>query len=207
MNLIIFRLDNYLIANKMNATEVENCIAELNAGNESVLDNLFPVVYEELRRNAHYLRSNFRGIDTLNTTALVHEAYMKLAKADLSKLENKSHFYHLASKALRQIIINACEQKKTQKRGDGAVHLHIDDLEESLSFDDSTQKIILKIEEVLTELEEKEPAYGKLVEYRFFAGLSIEETAHTMGLSASSVKRKWSMIRTLLHSELNLVSI
>ena len=99
----------------MSVENVQSLINRVNSGEVEALDELFPVVYDELRRSAHKIRIGFHNQDTLNTTALVHEAYLKLSKADLSKLSNKSHFHHLASKAIRQILINACDKKRTKK--------------------------------------------------------------------------------------------
>ncbi len=187
----------------MGDLELEALIHRINEGDQKALDELFPVVYDELRKNAHHLRFKFRQQETLNTTALVHEAYLKLSKADLSKLQNKDHFYNLASKAIRQILVNACLRKQTDKRGNQPSHLKIDDLEEQLRFSEETGSAILKIHEALEVLEKKEPIYGKIVECRFFAGLSIEETAKIMGKSPSTVKRSWSMAKTWLHMQLS----
>lgn len=178
-------------------------IDKINNGDQESLDKLFPIVYEELRKNAHHLRLKFHQQETLNTTALVHEAYLKLSKADLSKLQNKKHFYNLATKAIRQILVNACLKKKTDKRGNQTRHLKIDDLEEQLSFSEETRETILKIQEALEILETKQPTHGKIVEYRFFAGLSIDETAEALGKSPSTVKRSWNMAKSWLHMQLS----
>jgi len=187
----------------MGKVELDLMIARINDGDQKALDELFPVVYDELRKNAHHLRFKFRQQETLNTTALVHEAYLKLSKADLSKLQSKEHFYNLASRAIRQILVNACLKKQTEKRGNQPNHLKIDDLEEQLRFSEETGSAILKIHEALEVLEKKEPTYGKIVECRFFAGLSIDETARILGTSPSTVKRSWSMAKTWLHMQLS----
>lgn len=186
----------------MTAEKIASLIDRVNQGDKAALDELFPVVYDELRKNAHKIRLGFHNQDTLNTTALVHEAYLKLKKADLSLLEDKSHFYHLASKAIRQIMINACEKKGTKRRGENASHVMLDDLEESIAFTEDTANALRSIEESLKALEQKEPIYGKVVECRFFAGLTIEETAKVVGTSPSTVKRSWQMARTWLYTKL-----
>ncbi len=186
--------------------EINRVIDRVNQGDQQALESLFPIVYEELRRNAHHLRLTFHQQDTLNTTALVHEAYLKLSKADLSKLQNKEHFYNLASKAIRQILVNACLKKQTAKRGSQTKLLKIDDIEEQVCFNEDTRTSILKIQEALKVLEQKEPTYGKIVECRFFAGLSIDETAKIVGTSPSTVKRSWNMAKSWLHSQLSVTS-
>lgn len=187
----------------MSKAEIDDLIDKINQGDQESLDKLFPVVYEELRKNAHYLRLKFSKQETLNTTALVHEAYLKLSKADLSRLQNKEHFYNLATKAIRQILVNACLKKKTDKRGNQTNHLKIDDLEEQLNFSEETRSAILKVQEALEILEKKQPAHGKIVECRFFAGLTIDETAEVLGKSPSTVKRSWSMAKSWLHVQLS----
>jgi len=187
----------------MNEEEIQDLINRVNKGDNNALDELFPVVYEELRKSAHRIRVGFRNQDTLNTTALVHEAYLKLSKADLGQLNNKSHFYYMASKAIRQILINACKKKETKKRGQNQSHLPIEDLEESLVFSDKTVKNLVQIDELLKTLENKQPILGKIVECRFFAGLTIEETAKVVGTSPSTVKRSWHMAKTWLHTKLS----
>ncbi len=184
-------------------TELNKIIERINAGDQQALDHLFPLVYQELRQSAHLIRIRFRNQDTLNTTALVHEAYLKLSKADLSQLENKAHFLNLASKAIRQILVNACQSKGTQKRSGEKVQ--IDDLEEQLQLSDESKSIILQIQDALNVLEQKQPDYTKIVECRFFAGLSIEETASVVGTSPSTVKRQWSMAKTWLHQQITAV--
>lgn len=187
----------------MSKAEIDDLIDRINQGDQESLDKLFPVVYEELRKNAHHLRLKFSKQETLNTTALVHEAYLKLSKADLSRLQNKEHFYNLATKAIRQILVNACLKKKTDKRGNQTNHLKIDDLEEQLNFSEETRSAILKVQEALEVLEKKQPAHGKIVECRFFAGLTIDETAEVLGKSPSTVKRSWSMAKSWLHVQLS----
>ncbi|MEM7551523.1 MAG: ECF-type sigma factor [Bacteroidota bacterium] len=187
----------------MTAESIEEIIQRINKGDGKALDELFPVVYDELRRSARKVRLRFHNQETLNTTALVHEAYLKLSKADLSQLENKNHFYHLASRAIRQILVNACEKKGTKRRGENQSHLPIEDLEESLNFSEKTSTALKNVDELLKVLESKQPIYGKIVECRFFAGLSIEETANIVGTSPSTVKRSWNMARTWLHAKLS----
>lgn len=187
----------------MEAVSVQDLIERLNRGDKSALDELFPFVYEELRSSAHRIRIGFRNQDTLNTTALVHEAYLKLSKADLSQLDNKSHFYFLASRAIRQILLNACEKKGTQRRGKNHSLLPLEELEESIVFSEPMADRLRDIDDLLKSLESKQPTYGKIVECRFFAGLTIEETAKVVGTSPSTVKRSWHMARTWLHTKLS----
>ena len=188
-------------------TDISKIIDTINNGDLSALDSLFPIVYEELRRNAHFLRLRTNKQDTLNTTALVHEAYIKLSKADLSGLNDKNHFFRLASKAMRQILINACTNKNTEKRGGDSTHLKIHDLEEQIVFDNKISSEIICINEALKILEKKQPDHGKLVEYRFFSGLSIDDTAKVLNTSPSTVKRNWAMVKTWLYSQINTMNM
>ncbi|MEM6642548.1 MAG: ECF-type sigma factor [Bacteroidota bacterium] len=187
----------------MKEVGVQDLIERINKGDRGALDELFPFVYEELRKSAHRIRIGFRNQDTLNTTALVHEAYLKLSKADLSQLDDKSHFYFLASRAIRQILLNACEKKGAKRRGENQSFLPIEDVEDSLVFSDQMADQLQGIDELLRSLESKQPTYGKIVECRFFAGLTIEETAKVVGASPSTVKRSWHMARTWLHTKLS----
>lgn len=186
-------------------TELNRLIERINAGDQQALDHLFPIVYQELRQSAHLIRMRFRNQDTLNTTALVHEAYLKLSQADLSKLENKGHFFNLAAKAIRQILVNACQKQGTKKRNGEKVQ--IDDLEEQLYLSEESKSAILQIQDALNLLEQKQPDYTKIVECRFFAGLSIEETASVVGASPSTVKRQWSMAKTWLHHQMTAIPV
>ncbi len=190
----------------VNETELQKIIEKINQGDQKSLDNLFPIVYQELRKSAHLIRMRFHNENTLNTTALVHEAYLKLSQADLSQLEDKNHFFNLAAKAIRQILVNASQKKKTLKRSGGHQY-HIDDLEEQLQLSEESKTAILSIQEALLRLERKQPTYTKIVECRFFAGLSIEETADIIGTSPSTVKRQWTMAKTWLHHQINAVAV
>lgn len=190
----------------VNETELQKIIEKINQGDQKSLDNLFPIVYQELRKSAHLIRMRFHNENTLNTTALVHEAYLKLSQADLSQLEDKNHFFNLAAKAIRQILVNASQKKQTLKRSGGHQY-HIDDLEEQLQLSEDSKTAILSIQEALFRLERKQPTYTKIVECRFFAGLSIEETADIIGTSPSTVKRQWTMAKTWLHHQINAVAV
>ncbi|WP_421875941.1 ECF-type sigma factor [Marinoscillum sp.] len=181
--------------------ELQKTIERINQGDQKALDHLFPIVYQELRKSAHLIRLRFNQQDTLNTTALVHEAYLKLSQANLSTLENKNHFLNLAAKAIRQILVNACQKRSAQKRPQGSRY-QIEDLEEQLMLSEESKSAILSIQEALSRLEIKQPTYTKIVECRFFAGLSIEETASIIGSSPSTVKRQWNIAKTWLHQQL-----
>ena len=186
--------------------ELQKIIDKINQGDQKALDHLFPIVYQELRKSAHLIRMRFHNEDTLNTTALVHEAYLKLSQADLSELKDKSHFFNLAAKAIRQILVNASQKKKTIKRS-GGHRYQIDDLEEQIELSDESKDAILSIQEALVRLEKRQPTYTKIVECRFFAGLSIEETANIIGTSPSTVKRQWTIAKTWLHHQMNTVAV
>ncbi len=162
---------------------------------------IFPVIYKQLQVIARSIRFNFNGIETLNTTAIVHEAYIKLASKD-TPWESRAHFYSVAAKAMRQILLNAARSKSTEKRGGDTPVINIDDLEDNIVLSPAASEKLIDFDKLLVSLEEKDLLYGKIVECRFFAGLSIEETADALHVSPATVKRKWQLARDWLYISL-----
>ena len=157
-------------------------------------------VYEELHRQAHrYLRRERVG-HTLQTTALVHEVYLKLSKQDKIEYESRSHFFAIAAKLMRQILIDYARTKHRIKRGGPIDNLP---LENALTVGvGETNFDLLALDEALSRLEVKEEHLANIVELRFFSGLSVEETAEVIGISDSTVKRDWQMAKAWLQREL-----
>jgi RNA polymerase sigma factor (TIGR02999 family) len=160
------------------------------------LDALFPLAYEELRRIAHQrLRSTAHG-QTLNTTALVHEAYLRLAERTGPSVVDRAHFCALASRAMRFVLVDYARTRTAQKRGGSETHVSLDDVQiaaDERAFD------LLMLDETLDQLKAHDERLAQLVEYRFFGGLSYEEIAEVTGLSVPTVKRDWRRARSWLY--------
>jgi RNA polymerase sigma factor (TIGR02999 family) len=167
-------------------------------GDRASLDLLFDAVYGELKRLAHAQRARWQGDRTLNTTALVHEAYLKLAHHGGSAWEDRGHFYAVASRAMRQILVNYAERRMAAKRGGGA---QLVALEEVNPVAEEAAETILGLHDALARLERLDERLSRVVEYRFFAGLPIHETAKAMGLSPATVKRDWALASAWLRRE------
>jgi RNA polymerase sigma factor (TIGR02999 family) len=163
-------------------------------------DELLNLVYDELRRQAHLLLSRERGGHTLNTSALVNEAYLKLTKQDNIVWESRSQFFAIAAKLMRQVLIDYARSKQRAKRGGPQEDVP---LEQALTIGVSDADFdLLALDEALTRLAEKETQLARVVELRFFCGLEIAETAEALGVSESTVKRDWALARAWLHREL-----
>ena len=161
---------------------------------------LFNLVYDELRRQAHrFLQKERRG-HTLQTTALVHEAYLKLTNQKKAFWESRTQFFGIAATMMRRILIDYAKQKHRVKRGGAGSDLPLEDAltitVSNTSFD------LLELDEVLNRLGEKEEYLAKIVELRFFSGLDVPETAKVLNVSESKIKRDWAMAKAWLHREL-----
>jgi RNA polymerase sigma factor (TIGR02999 family) len=183
----------------MDQSNITVLLDAASSGDPKAVDELFRTVYAELRQLAHRQRKRWAGDDTLNTTVLIHEAYLKLAGADIQRFENRSHFYATASKAMRHILINYAEQRQAAKRGGGAAHVSIDDAE-PITVD--TAEELLQLESILALIERDDPRRCRIVECRVFGGMSIEETAIALGISAATVKREWQITSTQMYEKL-----
>ncbi|MCC7001034.1 MAG: sigma-70 family RNA polymerase sigma factor [Gemmatimonadaceae bacterium] len=159
-------------------------------------DDLFPVVYEELRRLAHSHRARQGAAETLNTTAVVHEAYLRLTEGGGAQFNDRAHFLAVASRAMRFVLVDHARARSTEKRGGSGRDISLD--EALLPADDRSDEL-LAIDEALTRLEAHDPRLGQLVQVRFFAGLDYGEIAETVGLSVPTVKRDWARARAWLY--------
>jgi RNA polymerase sigma factor (TIGR02999 family) len=168
-------------------------------GDRSAVDRLFSLAYDELRHLAHLIRRPDTP-STLNTTALVHEAYLKLLPGRELALEDRAHFTHIVARAMRQVIVDAVRTKSAEKRGGGTSDMT---LEESLLPGVLPTERLLDLDAALTELEQLDPRRARVVECRFFGGLSVEETAAAMGISTATVKRDWRLARAWLAQALS----
>ncbi|HKU27674.1 MAG TPA: ECF-type sigma factor [Candidatus Sulfotelmatobacter sp.] len=174
-------------------------LARWQAGDEESLRRLLPAVYDELRRLAHYHLWNERQNHTLQSTALVHEVYLRFLKVDPIRFENRDQFFALAAHLMRRILVDYARQRNAAKR-DGGVVL---ELNQNIAFRNARSVDLLALDKALDGLSRIDPQQCKVVELRFFAGLSIEETSRALGISAATVKRDWTTARIWLHKEIS----
>ncbi len=184
---------------------VSRLLKEAEDGNKEALDRLFPLIYEALRKQAHWQRQRVHGRDSMNTTALVHETYLKLIGPSRVKWTSRAHFMAVAAKAMRHILVDYAEQQSAQKRGGGAHVLPLDELTavppgEGLA--EQQADTVLALHEALQRLEKEQPLLGRIVECRFFGGMTIKETATAFDIAPATVKRKWTLARAWLYREL-----
>jgi RNA polymerase sigma-70 factor (ECF subfamily) len=185
-----------------NAGEVTQLLMAMQEGQPEAEGRLIPLVYDELRRlAASYLRRE-RPDHTLQATALVHEAYIKLADQKGS-WQNRSHFFAVAAQVMRRILVDHARAHCAQKRGSGGIKVELD---EAVLVSSAQSRELLDIDEALTRLAQIDPRQARVVELRFFAGLSVEETAHVMDLSTRTVLRDWRMAQAWLRRELSAAS-
>ncbi|MGH7560896.1 MAG: sigma-70 family RNA polymerase sigma factor [Gemmatimonadales bacterium] len=176
------------------AGEITALLAALREGDRTALDRLFPLVYGELRERAHRQLAHRRPGDTLSTTALVHEGYLKLAGSSHQSYHDRIHFFAVASRAMRQILVDYARRATAAKRDGGrAVSLEPDRI-----GDPGRSEELLALDEALDSLERLDPRLARTVELRFFGGLSVEETADVMEVSPRTVKRDWRKARAFL---------
>jgi RNA polymerase sigma factor (TIGR02999 family) len=175
----------------------------LGQGKRELVDQLMPLVYDELRTLAHQRLQFERSGHTLNTTALVHEAYIKLVNQERVVWKNRSQFMAVASQAMRRILVDYARRHKADKRGGGTPDVGLDDAPDIMS--DERADSLLALDEALTRLTDIDERQSKIVECRFFGGMSIEETARFLEISPATVKREWSIARAWLFRELREV--
>jgi RNA polymerase sigma-70 factor, ECF subfamily len=181
--------------------EITQMLIELTDGNQDVVNQILPHIYDELRRLAgSYLRRE-RADHTLQPTALVHEAYMKLIDQRQVKWQNRAHFFGIAAQVMRRILMDHARKHKATKRGGAADVLPLED--EILVVSNSRHADLVALDEALERLGELDPNKAKIVELRYFGGLSIEETAEVLGVSVPTVNRHWRFAKTWLYSELS----
>ncbi|MGQ0642835.1 MAG: ECF-type sigma factor [Gemmatimonadaceae bacterium] len=175
-------------------------LVEASGGNVDALNRLLPLVYSELRRIAHNRLRDERAGHTLSTTALVHEAYLKLVGYESVQWQSRAHFYAVSSRAMQRILVNYAEMTKAAKRGGTATHVALEDA--GLVLDDAQAEEVLVIDEALLRLRAFNSRGADVVVYRFFGGLSADEIAEVLGVSTITVHRAWAAAKTWLRREL-----
>lgn len=179
---------------------VTGLLRDASGGNREALDRLVPIVYETLRRLAHRALRKERNGHTLSTTALAHEAYLELVGLERIEWRDRSHFFAVAARAMRRILIDYAVGRKAQKRGGGVVPL---DLDRVIVASDDRIAEMLELDEALGRLESVDALAARIVECRIFVGMTIEETAAALDVSPASVKRHWNAARAWLTRELS----
>jgi RNA polymerase sigma factor (TIGR02999 family) len=193
--------------NNKPAGEVTQLLLRWRAGDEAALATLLPLVYEELRSLARRHLRHERGSHTLQRTALVHEAFLRIVDQKQVDWESRSQFYGLASQMMRRVLVDHARRRSAAKRGDGAPHVDLDAVLRN-EDDDAPLPVpepeidFAAVDDALKRLEALDPQQGRLVELRFFGGLSIRETADIIGVSPATVKREWAIARAWLQREI-----
>ena len=177
---------------------------QVSDGDQTALGKLIPLVYDELRRlAAHHLRHE-RSDHTLQATALVHEAYLHLIDQRRTEWKNRNHFFGVAAQLMRRILLMYARERNTAKRGGRLAKVSLD---EALVFSGEQTGELLILDELLTRLAAIDPQQGQIVELRFFGGLSVEETASFLSISAATVKRDWAMAKAWLAREMRAAGV
>ena len=169
-------------------------------GDRAALDALVPVVYKELHRLAHCELRKERPDHTLQSTALVHEAYFRLVGQTLPQWESRTHFFAIAAQLMRQILVDYARRHRASKRGSGACMLTLDD---AVVLPQRKDVDVVAIDDALNALAEVDPRQSRIVELRFFAGLSLQEISEVMGIATATVQRDWTAARAWLYREIS----
>jgi RNA polymerase sigma factor (TIGR02999 family) len=188
---------------KPSSIDMTLLLKEVSRGNQEALAELIPTVYDELRRlAAHYLRRE-RSDHTLQATALVHEAYLHLVDQRQVDWKNRNHFFGVAAHLMRRVLLMHAREHRAAKRGGGSAR-HIS-LEDTAIVSPAHSDDFVVLDELLNRLAALDPQQERIVELRFFGGLSVEETADLMGISTATVKRDWAMAKAWLAREMGLL--
>jgi RNA polymerase sigma factor (TIGR02999 family) len=178
------------------SNQVTQLLVRWREGDREALEELMPLVYDELRCLAHHYLRQERADHTLQSTALVHEAYLRLAGQSPPQWQNRAHFFGIAAHVMRQILVEYARGRSAAKRGGNACRLTLD---EALELPQPVDVDVLALDKALTELSEFDPQQSRIVELRFFAGLTIEDTSEVLGVSPATVKRDWVTARAWLY--------
>jgi RNA polymerase sigma-70 factor, ECF subfamily len=181
-------------------SEITQILQDWNGGDVDAKERLLPFVYDELKRQARFLMSKERQNHTLQPTALVHEAFLKLNEQTGIDWQNRSHFYGIISRLMRQILVDHARSHAAEKRGSNTIHLSVDDVQIPL---EERANSILAVDEVLQQLAEFDERQAKIVEMRFFGGLNNTEIGENLQISERTVGREWQTARLWLFRELN----
>jgi RNA polymerase sigma factor (TIGR02999 family) len=174
-------------------------LARWRGGDQEALDALVPMVYRELRRVAHHYLQGERAEHTLQSTALVHEAYLRLADQKSVEVQNRAHFFAIAARLMREILVDYARSHRAAKRG----YQYKVSLDKAIAIAEERDLDLLRVDDCLKELARLDPQQARIVELRFFGGLSIEETARVLNISPATVKRDWATARAWLRRQMD----
>lgn len=175
-------------------------LLDWGSGNKAALDQVIPLVYQELRRLAHRQMRRERADDTLQTTALINEAYLRLVDYTRVRPRDRAHFFAIAAQAMRRILIERARSRRSSKRGSGAQKVA---LEEAAEVSNQRAADLLALDEALTTLAVIDPRKAQIVELKYFGGMTIEETAEALQVSTPTVERDWHTAKIWLHREVS----
>ena len=184
----------------VSAQKVTQLLAEWSQGNDAALTELTPLVYEDLRRLAHHYMDTQRPDHTLQTTALVNEAYLRLADQTNPNWQTRAHFFAVAARAMRQILVNYAKSYRSQKRGGGALKIELD---ETALVSPAESTAIVDLHEALKRLAALDPRKGEVVELKYFGGLNYDEIAEVLKISPVTARRDWEFAKAWLYAELH----
>lgn len=185
---------------ELEQTQITQLLLDWSEGDRDALERMTPLVYGELHRLAHHYMNRERAGHTLQTSALVNEAFLRLVDQRNVKWNNRAHFFAISAQMMRRILVDHARSHLYAKRGAGAVHVSLDHAG-LVSNDPSAE--VTALDEALTKLEKIDPQQARVVELRFFGGLTIKETAEAMAISVDMVKREWSMAKAWLYREMS----
>jgi RNA polymerase sigma factor (TIGR02999 family) len=177
---------------------VSELLAKWHGGDAEALRSLLPLVYNDLRRLAHHYLKAERSGHTLQSTALVHEVYLRLTQQEAVRFENRAHFFAIAGQLMRQVLVDYARSRRAAKRN----QLHKIVWDDAMAWAKDRTPDLVALDDALNDLAKLDPQQGRIVEMRFFAGLSIEETSQVLSVSPATVKREWSSARAWLHREI-----
>ncbi|MGQ0702539.1 MAG: sigma-70 family RNA polymerase sigma factor [Gemmatimonadales bacterium] len=190
----------------MSSQDPTTLLTQWRDGNRAALDELFPLVYDDLRRRAHRYLGGEREGHTLTTTALVHETYLKLLDVSRVRWQDRAHFLALAATAMRRVLVDYARRHRAAKRGGGTpaapLSEHEADLPEALDFPSERAEQMLVLDQALSRLAHQDERLGRVVEMRFFGGMTVEETAQALDLAPSTVRLDWQKAKAWLYREL-----
>lgn len=193
---ILQRVARATLLHSESSSPVTELLVRWRGGDREALEALMPLVYDELRRLAHYYLRQERSDHTLQSTALVHEAYLRLAGQNPPQWQNRAHFFGIAAHLMRQILVEYARGRGAAKRGGNACKLALD---EAVALSPQIDVDVVALDKALNELSELDVQQSRIVELRFFGGLTIEDTSEVLGISPATVKRDWVTARAWLY--------
>jgi RNA polymerase sigma factor (TIGR02999 family) len=182
------------------AGEITQLLVAWSGGDETALDRLMPLVYDELRKLARHHLRRYGENQTLQPTAVVNEAYLRLVNQTQVSIQCRAQFFGLAAKIIREMLVDDLRRRRQKKRGGGAMRVSLTGVE---PISPAPELDLIALDEALKRLAEYKPQHGRIVELRFFGGLTIAETAEVLGISHATVERDWNIARAWLFCELN----